>query len=150
MAIELVMLTNHLIFCHSLILLPSIFPSIKVCSNESALCIRWPKNWSQASAAVRTSPKQLTSWQEGEGAAGSETLLSTSFSPLLFPLLQNDLTSGKREETPFHGRDNNHAWLYSIHIFQQFNCIHLRSYINCGSVYTAMAFTFWLPFIILM
>ena len=45
MSIELVMLSNHLIFCHPLLLLPSIFPSIRVLSNESALCIRWPKYW---------------------------------------------------------------------------------------------------------
>ena len=36
----------HFILCHPLLLLPSIFPSIRVFSNESALCIRWPKNWS--------------------------------------------------------------------------------------------------------
>ena len=46
MSIELVMLSNHLILCHPLLLLPSIFPSIRVFSNESALCIRWPKYWS--------------------------------------------------------------------------------------------------------
>ena len=38
--------SNHLIFCHPLLLLLSIFPSIRVFSNESALCIRWPKDWS--------------------------------------------------------------------------------------------------------
>ena len=38
--------SNHLILCHSLLLLPSIFPSIRVFSNESALCIRCPKYWS--------------------------------------------------------------------------------------------------------
>ena len=43
---ELVMSSNHLILCHPLILLPSIFHSIRVFSNESALCIRWPKYWS--------------------------------------------------------------------------------------------------------
>ena len=37
---------NHLILCHPLLLLPSIFPNIRVFSNESALCIRWPKYWS--------------------------------------------------------------------------------------------------------
>ena len=37
--------SNHLILCHPLLLLPSIFPSIRVFSNESALCIRWPKYW---------------------------------------------------------------------------------------------------------
>ena len=45
MSIESVMSSNHLILCRSL-LLPSIFPSIKVFSNESVLCIRWPKDWS--------------------------------------------------------------------------------------------------------
>ena len=43
MSIELVMPSNHIIFCRPLLLLPSIFPSIRVFSNESALCIRWPK-----------------------------------------------------------------------------------------------------------
>ena len=46
MPIELVMSSNHLILCHPLLLLPSIFPSIRVFSNESVLCIRWPKYWS--------------------------------------------------------------------------------------------------------
>ena len=43
MSIELGMPSNHLILCHPLLLPPSIFPSIRVFSNESALCIRWPK-----------------------------------------------------------------------------------------------------------
>ena len=46
MSIESVMLSDHLILCHPLLLLPSIFPSIRVFSNESALHIRWPKYWS--------------------------------------------------------------------------------------------------------
>ena len=46
MSIELVIPSNHLILCHPLLLSPSIFPSIRVFSNESALCIRWPKYWS--------------------------------------------------------------------------------------------------------
>ena len=46
MSIELVTPSNHLILCHPLLLLPPIFPSIKVFSNESALRIRWPKYWS--------------------------------------------------------------------------------------------------------
>ena len=46
MAIELVMPSNHLILCCLLLLLPSIFPSIRVFSNESVLLIRWPKDWS--------------------------------------------------------------------------------------------------------
>ena len=46
MSIELVMPSNHLILCCPLLLLPSIFPRIRVFSNESALCIRWSKYWS--------------------------------------------------------------------------------------------------------
>ena len=46
MSIELLMPSNHLILWHPLILLPSIFPNIKLLSNESFLCIRWPKYWS--------------------------------------------------------------------------------------------------------
>ena len=46
MSIELVMPSNHLILCRPLLLLPSIFPNIRVFSNESALSIRWPKYWS--------------------------------------------------------------------------------------------------------
>ena len=45
-SIELVVPSNHLILCHPLLLLPSIFSSIRVLSNESALHIRWPKYWS--------------------------------------------------------------------------------------------------------
>ena len=45
MSIELMMPSNHLILCRPLLLLPSIFPSIRVLSNESALRIRWPKYW---------------------------------------------------------------------------------------------------------
>ena len=46
MSIESVMLSNHLILCHPLLLLPSVFPRIKVFSNMSAPHIRWPKYWS--------------------------------------------------------------------------------------------------------
>jgi len=46
MSIELVIPSNHLILCHPLLLLPSIFSSIRVFTNESVLCIKWPKYWS--------------------------------------------------------------------------------------------------------
>ena len=45
-SVELVMPSNHLILCHPLLLLPSVFPSIRVFSSESALHTRWPKCWS--------------------------------------------------------------------------------------------------------
>ena len=46
MSIDLVLPSNHLILCHPLLLPPSIFPSIRVFSNESVICIGWPKYWS--------------------------------------------------------------------------------------------------------
>ena len=45
MSVESVILSNHLILCRPLLLLPSVFPSIRVFSNESALCIKWPEYW---------------------------------------------------------------------------------------------------------
>ena len=45
-SIESMMPSNHLILCYPFLLLPSVFPSIRVFSNESALCVRWPKYWS--------------------------------------------------------------------------------------------------------
>ena len=56
MSIESMLPSNHLILCHPLLLLPSIFPSIRVFSNESALHIRWPKYWS-LSFSISTSNK---------------------------------------------------------------------------------------------
>ena len=56
MSIESVMPSNHLILCHSLLLLPSIFPSIRVFSNGSVLCIRWPKYWSFSPSVNIISP----------------------------------------------------------------------------------------------
>ena len=50
MSFELMMPSNHLKLCHPLLLLPSIFPSISVFSNELVLCIRWPKYWSFSSS----------------------------------------------------------------------------------------------------
>ena len=55
MSIESVMPSSHLILCHPLLLLPSVFPSIRVFSNESALHIRWPNYWS-FSFSFSTSP----------------------------------------------------------------------------------------------
>ena len=62
-SIELVMPSNHFIFCHALLLLPSIFPSIRVFSNESALHIRWPKYCSSASTSVL--PMNTHDWSLG-------------------------------------------------------------------------------------
>ena len=55
MSIELVMPSNHLILCHPLLLLPSIFPGIRVFSTESVLPIRWPKYWSFSFSIIPSS-----------------------------------------------------------------------------------------------
>ena len=60
MSIESVTPSNHLILCHPLLLLPSIFPSIRVFSNESVLCIRWPNIGVSASASVL--PMNIQDW----------------------------------------------------------------------------------------
>ena len=59
MSIKSVMISNHLFLCRPLLLLHSIFPSIRGFSNESALCIRWPKYWS---FSFRLSPSNEYSW----------------------------------------------------------------------------------------
>ena len=58
MSIKLVMPSKHLIFCHPLLFLPSIFPNIRVFSNESVVHIRWPKYWS-FSLSIRLSNEYL-------------------------------------------------------------------------------------------
>ena len=60
MSIELVMPSNHLILCHPLLLLPSIFPSIRIFSNESALHVKWPRYWS-FSCSMSTECSELIS-----------------------------------------------------------------------------------------
>ena len=60
MSIELVMSSNHLILCHPLLLLPSIFPSIRVFSKEPVLRIRWPNYWSFTSSSVL--PMNIRNW----------------------------------------------------------------------------------------
>ena len=64
MTIELVMPSNHLILCRPLFLLPQISPSIKVFSNESVLCMRWPKYWSFRFRSFP--PKNTQGWSPSE------------------------------------------------------------------------------------
>ena len=63
MPIESVMPSNHLIFCRPLLLLPSVFPSSRVFSTESALCIRWPKYWSFSFSISRNEYSGLISFR---------------------------------------------------------------------------------------
>ena len=71
------MLSKHLIFCCPHLLLPSVFPSVRVFSSESALCIRWPKYWSSASASVL--PMNIQGWLP-LGLTGLISLLSRGLS----------------------------------------------------------------------
>ena len=77
MSIESVMPSNHLILCCPLLLLPSIFPSIRVFSSESALRIRWPKYWVSASASAL--PMNIQGWFP-LGLTGWISLLSKGLS----------------------------------------------------------------------
>ena len=72
MSIELVILLNHLILClcHPLLLLPSIFPSIRVFSNESVLCIRWPKSIG-VSASTSVLSMNTQDWSPLDGLVGT-------------------------------------------------------------------------------
>ena len=97
MSIESMKLSKHLIFCCPFLLLPSIFPSIRVFSNESALCIRWPKDWSFSNSSSNEY-SGLTSFQidwfdllavqgtlESSQAPQLETINFLAFSPLYGP-----------------------------------------------------------------
>ena len=75
MSIELVMLSSHLVLCRPLLLLPSIFPSIRVFSSESALHIRWPKYWS-----FSVSPSSEHSWLISLGLTSLISLQSKGLS----------------------------------------------------------------------
>ena len=75
MSTDLMMSSNHLILCQPLLLMPSIFPSIRVFSSESALCIRWSKYWTLASVL----PVNIQSWFP-LGLTGLISLLSKGLS----------------------------------------------------------------------
>ena len=78
MSIELVMPSSHLILFHPLLLLPPIFPSIRVFSNESALCIRWSKYWRDLQTDVSTKSQSVQAGLECD--TSPETLSTTAFS----------------------------------------------------------------------
>ena len=81
MSIESVMLSNHLIHCRPLLLLPSIFPSTRVFSNESALCTRWPKCWSFSFdiSPSNEHPGLISFRMDSEGVFPSTTVLKHQF-----------------------------------------------------------------------
>ena len=93
MSIELVIPSNHLILCHPLLLLPSIFPSIRVFSNESAFHIKWPKYWSFSFQSLSHVRLFTTPWaaacQASLFPAVSQNLSSLSSSSPAFNLSQH-------------------------------------------------------------
>ena len=84
MFIESVMPSNHLVLCHPLLLLPSVLPSTRVFSNESALPIRWPKYWISASKSVLPrntqdwSPLAWTGWISSQSKGLSKVFCNTT------------------------------------------------------------------------
>ena len=96
MSIELVMPSNHLILCHPLLLLPSIFPSLRVLPDESTLQIRWPKYWSFSFSISPSSEHpglisfRMTGWISLQSKGHSRIFSNTTvqkhqFSVLNFP-----------------------------------------------------------------
>ena len=91
MSIKLVMPSNHFILCHLLLPLPSVFPSIRIFSNQLALCIRWPKYWSfsfSISSVQSLSHVQLFLTQR---TAARQASLSFSVSQSLLKLMSIEL-----------------------------------------------------------
>ena len=87
MSIESVKPSSHLILCCPLLLLPAIFPSIRVFSNESALCIRWPKDWSFSTDIQDWFPLGWTVWspcspRDSQESSPEPQLESINFSAL--------------------------------------------------------------------
>ena len=102
MSIKVVMVFNHLILCCPLLLLPSIFPRIRIFSNESALCIKWPKYWS---FNFSISPSFQIDWLDLFAVRGTiksliqhysfESINSSALSLLYGSTLTSELTTGK-------------------------------------------------------
>ncbi|KAB0337235.1 hypothetical protein FD755_025686 [Muntiacus reevesi] len=100
MSIELVRPSNHLILCHPLLLPPSIFPSLRVFSNESALRIRWPKYWS---FSFNISP---SSEYSGLISFGMDWLDLLAVQGTLKSLLQHHSSKASILQCSFHNSNN--------------------------------------------
>ena len=118
-SIKSVMISNHLILCHPLLLLPSIFPSIRVFSNESALRIRWPKYWISASTSVL--PMNTQDW-----------------SPLGWDWLDLLAVQGTLKSLLQH-----HSWKVSIRLYSAFFTIQIsHPYMTTGKTIALTKWTF--------
>ena len=119
MSIELVMPSKHLILCHPLLLLPSVFPNIRVFSNELALRIRWPKYWS---FSFYISPSMNIQHWFPFGLTGLISLQSKGLSRV-FPstAVQEHIFFGAQSSlwfTSIHDHWKNHSFDY-MHLCQQ-------------------------------
>ena len=105
------MLSDHLILCGPLLLLPSIFPSIGVFSNESALCIRWPKYWSFSNSSFNEYSGSISfqiDWFDLLAVHASLTLLVWG------ALLLSNGKPKKASQTPRVGRDGGPAFSFTV------------------------------------
>ena len=118
MSIELVMPSNHLIFCCPLLVLPSIFPSIRVFKNESALCTRWPMYWSFSFNVVL--PMNTQDWFP-LGLAGWTYLQSKGLQRVF-----SNTTVQKHQffcaQPSSQSNSHNHTWHYFTSLWDECNC----------------------------
>ena len=131
MSIESVMLPNYLILCRALLLLPSVFPSTRVFSNELTLCIRWPKYWSFTfSINLSNSYSGLISFrihsfdllpvqgtQESSPTPQFKSIDSSALSLLHSPTLKSIRDHGKNhslDQTDFSRQSNVSAFEYAV------------------------------------
>ena len=131
MSIESVMPSNHLIFSHSLLLLPSIFPSIRVFSNESVLCIRWPKYWSYSFSISPSNEDSGLSlridWLDLPAIQGTlKSLLQYHSSKAAFNMpanLENSAVATGLEKVSFHSNSKERQCQRVFKLLH--NCTHL-------------------------
>ena len=118
MSIESVMLSNHLILCHPLLVLPSIFLSTRVFSNELALCIRWPKYWSFSFS--------ISPFNEYPGlisSRGASLVAQLVKNP---PAMQKTLLWFLSWEDPLEKRKATHSCILGLFLWLSWRRIHLQ------------------------
>ena len=152
MSIELVMLSNHLILCHPLLLLPSVFPGIRVFSSEWAVHIRWPKYWSFCFSISPSNEYQ------GCFPLGSTGLISCSTRDSQETLIINRVSdmielyvylSVHPASHPVTSHLINHPFVHpfihpSTHLTNHLSSIHLVNHSQTHHLPTADLFTFYL------
>ena len=133
MSIELIMPSNHLILCHPLLLLPSIFPSIRVFSHELAVYIRWPEYWS-----FILSPSNGYSGLISFRTDWCDSLLSTELSRVFSSTIVNSLAI--RSQVGRSEKNSQQKFLKSRRLMQQ-NIIHYSLFQKFGVKVTRFSLT---------